>query len=170
MEHLGLMLPVEAILQSLLTQLSEGVNPWDLYNPGGEPWSPPVLCTIEDLENVRITCRQWQQIIGRSPEYAALRLARWDYDQERGPQWTTKREWEEFRFHQNWAYFGNSWGMAIPILDRRLRTDPLSALTCAELNYLRSLLWAQGNQKLWVEAREKLRPRDGMWIAEGDSA
>lgn len=104
------------------------------------------MCTLNNVENVRATCRDWRKFIDASPKYAALHLVRWDYGRQMDVIWVC--HYVEIRFRQNWTVFGKLWSLAVPIIDRRLRSSQLAELTCADLYLLRSLFQADGNRQL----------------------
>lgn len=134
------------VLQNLLKQFARGPDLWESAFPKKTPfWSPPILCTVNDVENAREVSTMWKEYNDTSVEYACIRLARWDYNQEEGVHWFKKEEFEALKFNDIWSLFGKSWRMATPILDAKLRTAALADLSCLELDRLRTLLIDPGN-------------------------
>ena len=107
----------------------------------------------------------WKREIDSSPEYACLRLAKWNYVLYSGRHWTPKDEYEAYRFNLNWNVFRTSWSLANPINNDRLETTSLGELSCPELDQLRSLLRDNGNRSLDVQPGEKISPRPGIWVS-----
>ena len=156
----------ETILQDLLKRMADGPNPWDhIGSSATQGWTPLAVITFEDVENARAVSKRWNREIDNSPEYACLRLARWDYFSYEGRHWSPKDEYEVNRFNINWNVFRSSWTLANPINNERLETASLGELSCVELDQLRSLLLANGNHALDVPEGEKISPRDGIWIS-----
>ncbi|KAG0604131.1 hypothetical protein M758_10G147900 [Ceratodon purpureus] len=164
------LVPPSAILHALLMQLVDGNNSWDAADFGEEGWTPPIACTIEDVEAARGTCKAWKRIIDRSPEYTCVRLAQWEYEQLADHGWNTRKEFVEYQFSVNWAYFGKSWTLHAPMHNRRFRVTPLADLSFAELMELRGMLWDSGNHVMWLAPGEKVAPFIYAWAAEGDRA
>lgn len=156
----------ETVLQDLLQRMADGPDPWDhIGSSTTQCWTPPSVITFEDVENARAVSKLWKREIDSSPEYACLRLAKWDYVSYSGRHWTPKDEYEAYRFNLNWNVFRTSWSLANPINNDRLETTTLGELSCPELDQLRSLLRDNGNQSLDVQPGEKISPRPGIWVS-----
>ncbi|KAG0593804.1 hypothetical protein M758_UG020700, partial [Ceratodon purpureus] len=123
---------------------------------------------IADVESARATCALWRSIIDYSTEWACIRLARWDYEQETGAHWFTCADHEVVQFAPNWSVFGRSWRMLRPIREDRLRLSPIGNLYCTELQALRTFLQDSGNQEIWVAPGVKLSPTADIWVCKGD--
>ena len=145
---------------------ADGPDPWDHIGSSTiQCWTPPSVITFEDVENARAVSKLWKREIDSSPEYACLRLAKWDYVSYSGRHWTPKDEYEAYRFNLNWNVFRTSWSLANPINNDRLETTSLGELSCPELDQLRSLLRDNGNRSLDVQPGEKISPRPGIWVS-----
>ncbi|KAG0604035.1 hypothetical protein M758_10G139200 [Ceratodon purpureus] len=152
-------------LSELLRQLTQRVDPalefWD--GPGAHQRRTP--CVIQDLENARVASPLWRDIIDNSPEWAMIRLSRWDHSNEVGVVWEPYDDYVMSRFYQSWTLFSTSWTMATPIPCPRLRKDPIGWLTEVELSALRNLLWDPANTRIDMEDREVLAHSPGIWVA-----
>lgn len=154
----------ETILQNLLTRMSNGNDPWDQV-ACSPSYTPPATITFQDIENARAVSSTWKREIDNSPEYACLRLAKWDYDSYTECHWIPKDEYQSYRFNVNWNIFKNSWALAEPIGNERLETASLGELSCCELNHLRTLLSDTRNHTLWLQPGEKVVPRPYIWVS-----
>ncbi|KAG0596274.1 hypothetical protein M758_UG239300 [Ceratodon purpureus] len=158
----------EQVLENFLGQ--KPVSPWDMASP---PWAlenPLRRSSISDVDNARATCKMWRGIIDMSTEWACIRLAQWDYAQESGAHWVTREEFEVSTFAMNWAVFGKSWRMLVPIQEERLKLAPIGSLTCLELDALRALLRSSGNEEILLAPGEKLNPADDVWVCKDERA
>ena len=156
----------DGVLASMLRELMQDNSPWD--QDAANFWydGRHVVCTIADIENARLTSPMWRATIDSSPEWAALRLARWDYANEVDIPWLSYEQYEMNRMRQNWDLFGSTWRMATPIPSRRLRLSPVGSLTCPELDQLRNLLNVYENRRVEVEDGEILEADPELWIAD----
>ena len=120
----------DGVLARLLTELTQTQSGQDETSPDR------AACTIQDIGNARLASPMWREVIDSTAEWAAVRLAAWDYANESSPLW------EAFfvSFFLNWHVFGKSWRMRTPIAIRHLRVDPIGTLNCADLHVLRALL------------------------------
>lgn len=154
----------DGVLKELLRQLTVGPSSWDGMDlPDGAQY-PLQLCTFMDIENVRIASPMWRAIIDASPEFAALRLARFDYANEPAPLWETYKQFELHAFFRNWARLGTSWRLATPLTSRRLRLAPIGCLTCAELDTLRTALGNPMNTIIEVANGATVLPAADIWV------
>ena len=155
----------DGVLANLLKQMVHNNSPWDV-DPNNEWNTGTVLvCTIADIENARLASPMWRGVIESSPEWAALRLARWDYANETDVPWLTYEVYEHNRMIQNWDLLGSTWHMATPISSRRLRLAPVGSLSCPELNQLRNLLWNPDNYRVHVDVGAVLEADTDLWVA-----
>ena len=152
------------VLQKLLSEVARGPDPWEGFSPEGS-YSPPAVCTFADIDQARAVCKMWKKTVDASPEYATIRLARWDYSQLVGVAWVAKDEYKVQRFNYSWNYFSNCWKMAIPFSDSRFRDLPLHELSISELAHLHERLAAPENTPLAVGDGQKVHPRFEYWIA-----
>ncbi|KAG0569174.1 hypothetical protein KC19_6G070900 [Ceratodon purpureus] len=167
----------EGVLQNVLKQMARGWDPWELlHDDRTRWWKPPTSCTFEDVKNVRAVSKLWRDHVDGSPEYAIIRLVRWDYDQEEGVPWISKEEYLAYMFKPAWNLFSRSWRMVVPIADDRLRTLALADLSCSELDQLRMLLigdryWnPPGNTPVLVAEGEKIQGSPSLWVAQAQRA
>ena len=158
------LIATHGVLQRLLSELANGADPWEAVF-STHFWTPSPLVTIADVDRARAVCKSWKAIVDASPEYATIRLARWDYSQLEGANWVSKAEFETQRFNWSWSIFNTSWNMGIPFSDRRFREEPLSALTNSELSHLRDRLSGSGNSPIPTFEGQKLSPRFDIWVA-----
>ena len=130
----------DGVLASLLRQMVTNSAPY--VQAAADAWNPGVvhICTIADIENFRLASPMWRRMVDSTPEWAALRLARWDFANEAGVPWLPYEEYEVNHMRRNWDVFGFTWHMATPISSRRLRLAPVGSLFCSELDQLRTLL------------------------------
>ncbi|KAG0574548.1 hypothetical protein KC19_VG270600 [Ceratodon purpureus] len=147
-------------------QLTQELSPWDLLPPLLGPATPLKQCTIQDIEAARAASPYWMFVIDVSPEWAAIRLARWDYDCDSSPKWDTCENFEVTRFNQIWRLFGRTWRMATPIADSRLRFTHVGHLTCRELDTLRNLLADSVNHVILVQTGDKISSSLDVWVAQ----
>ena len=155
----------ETVLHDLLQWMADGPNPWDHTGSSTtQCWTLPSVITFEDVENAHDVTKFWKHEIDSSPEYACLRLVKWDYVSYPGRHWIPKDEYEAYRFNLNWNNFRSSWSLANPINNDMLETTSLGKFSCLELDQLRSLLRDNGNQSLDVQPGEKNSPRPGIWV------
>ncbi|KAG0574795.1 hypothetical protein KC19_VG292000 [Ceratodon purpureus] len=122
------------------------------------------MCSIQDIQNARDASLLWKSTIDASLEWAALRLARWDYTQEAGVIWLPYEEYVVNNLLQNWALFLQSWIMQTPITCPRLRLQALGALSESELSALRTLLWNPGNRSINSCVGEMLSSAPDIWV------
>ena len=150
----------DGVVQELFTQLTARPGPWDecAITP-----SPPDV--IRDLENLRLASPLWCDIIDSSPEWACIRLARLDFQNENGVAWEAYEPFVMNRFFQTWDTICKSWRMATPIASRCLQLDPLGWLSDTELETLRGLLWDPMNEKIVVENGSVLRNAPDIWVS-----
>ena len=90
----------ETILQSLLSRMANGNDPWDSV-AGSPSRTLPVMITFQDIENGRAVSTLWKREIDNSPEYAYLRLAKWDYDSYTDGRWFIKDGYQAYQFNVN---------------------------------------------------------------------
>lgn len=123
-----------------------------------------------DVENAQLASPMWRAVIDASPEFAALRLARYDFASETSPPWLPYEDYELNRFFVNWSAIGSSWKLENPIASRRLRLAPIGALTNAELQALRTELQHPLNVRIELKEGEKILPAAGIWVTPYDRA
>ncbi|KAG0595359.1 hypothetical protein M758_UG160600 [Ceratodon purpureus] len=123
----------DRVLTELLSRLTRRPNTWDGDWVGAAGEIPHSARVIQDLENARLASPLWRDIIDESPEWAMIRLSRWDYSNELGVVWEPYDDYVVNRFFLSWETFNTSWTMATPIACPRIRKDPVGWLTEAEL-------------------------------------
>lgn len=157
------------VLQRLLSEVANGPDPWDIAF-SDQSWESPSLCTFEDVDRARAVCKLWKATVDASPEYAVIRLARYEYAQVSDDSWEVKAEYEASRFNMSWNIFSTSWVMAVPFSDARFRDLPLSSFTNSELIHLRDRLTGPGNSPIWLMEGQKLSARPDIWVAQHSRA
>ena len=70
---------IEDALCPLLRQLTENPSTWDFNESEDSAPLPRQLASIRDVELARNVCPRWRDVIDNSAQWAAIRLARWDY-------------------------------------------------------------------------------------------
>ncbi|KAG0596858.1 hypothetical protein M758_UG289800 [Ceratodon purpureus] len=153
------------VLSKLLQRLTVRPCAWDSDFVPGAPGSVNMPCTIKDIEMARNASPLWRDIIDDSPEWAAIRLARYDFDNEVGVIWEAYKPYVMSRSFVTWEVFSTSWKMHTPIVSRRLRLDPIGWLSEVELATLRSLLWDPENVRINVEEGGTIRHAPDVWVS-----
>ncbi|KAG0623383.1 hypothetical protein M758_3G170600 [Ceratodon purpureus] len=69
-------------LVTMLRQMTVSPSPWDYADFVVPPHLPSPLCSIADIENARGVSPRWRELIDNSAEWAAVRLARYDYSND----------------------------------------------------------------------------------------
>ena len=111
----------DGVVDVLLRQMTTPQCSWDFLPRGDLPPWLQTVCSVEDVENAAEASPLWNEVIVASSEWAALRLARWEYTQEVGVIWLSYNEYVVNGLLQNWALFSHSWSMHAPIACPRLR-------------------------------------------------
>ncbi|KAG0573093.1 hypothetical protein KC19_VG148100 [Ceratodon purpureus] len=153
--------PLSELLRQLTVRPDPAAEFW--LGPGAQPRRTAYV--IQDLENARLASPLWRDSIDNSPEWAMIRLARWDHSNEVGHVWLPYDDYVMNHFYLSWNVFSTSWTMGTPIACPRLCKDPIGWLTEYELDALSTLLWDPTNIRIDVEVGEVLRHAPAIWVS-----
>lgn len=122
------------IIPRLLRMTVRETCPWALL-VGGNPRPAPVSI----ISTLYLVSRDWRAAVEHHVEYAALRLANWDFQQLQGFDWMKEDISVRAQYDEKLARFSKSWVTMIP-LTWRMQTMSLKNLTVVELAQLRDIL------------------------------
>lgn len=151
----------DCVLRVVVPQV-EFTEPWEWDQP-----AEATPATLNTLQCLRDTCSAWRDFVEGTAEWAALTLARYEFECLVPPTWSDEEEFVSDRFQKYRGLFSTCYWLPRPLENDLWRTSSLDKLTAPELQLLSLALDNAQPFGCWTHSAYR-HPTKLLWICPDD--